>query len=224
LRATRIPIARGCRCHIWRRWNGTPGAGGGKANAHNQGRTKRTLSVRSSSFLLYPPAKWRVIFCLTVALDRRAGDRYVARDHRGGDLDCLLTGSQFQRQHLMNNLQETLRPIYLTSRPMENTRRCNRPGLNEPCSKCPGIVQTTLALPPMVPCGRVSFARGPAGHQRKEGATAPGSAPLRVYAYWVPNAAATPPITSIGVALIKQSWNSSASGEMPTSGKMSDGF
>jgi hypothetical protein len=105
-----------------------------------------------------PPAKWRVIFCLTVALDRRAGDRYVARDHRGGDLDCLLTGSQFQRQHLMNNLQETLRPIYLTSRPMENTRRCNRPGLNEPCSKCPGIVQTTLALPPMVPCGRVSFA------------------------------------------------------------------
>jgi hypothetical protein len=84
----------------------------------------------------------------------------------------------FARQHLMNNLQETLRPIYLTSRPIENTRRRNRPGLNEPCSKCRGIVQTTLALPRMVPCGRVSFARGPAGHQRKEGATAPGRHPL----------------------------------------------
>jgi hypothetical protein len=120
--------------------------------------------VRSSSFLLYPPAKWRVIFCLTVALDRCAGDRHVARDHRGGDLDCLLTGSQFQRQHLMNNLQETLRPIYLTSRPMENTRRCNRPGLNEPCSKCPGMVQTTLAPPPwshaagfLLPEGRLAI-------------------------------------------------------------------
>jgi hypothetical protein len=32
------------------------------------------------------------------------------------------------------------------------------------------------------------------------------------------------PITSIGVALVKQSWNSSAGGKMPTSGKMSDRF